>query len=127
MSDSSPIHVILFCHGSSDPLWAKPFRELTKSLQTTYGEDQVHLGFLERSEPDLSTLAAQIAENGPAHIKLLPVFLSAGKHLREDLPPMTENLAKQYQGLTFEILPPVGQQEAFKTMLAQLVGEHLGT
>ena len=125
MNATQSIHVILFCHGSSDPLWAAPFRELTTELQQRYGQDKVHLGFLERSEPDLATLVGQIAESGPGHVKVLPVFLSAGKHLREDVPPMLDKFSEEYQDLTFELLAPVGRQPVFMTMLEDLVGENL--
>ena len=125
MNSTRPTHVILFCHGSSDPLWAAPFRELTVELQKTYGEDKVHLGFLERSEPDLATLVEKIAQSGPGHIKVLPVFLSAGKHLREDVPPMLDSFSKEYQQLTFELLAPVGRQPVFMAMLEELVGQNL--
>ncbi len=125
MDSTRPTHVILFCHGSSDPLWAAPFRELTQELQATYGKDQVHLGFLERSKPDLATLVQKISESGAGHIKVLPVFLSAGKHLREDVPPLLKEFSEKYQELTFELLDPVGRQPVFMTMLEELVGEHL--
>ena len=125
MNKAVSTHVILFCHGSSDPLWAAPFRELTEELQKTYGTDCVHLGFLERSEPDLRTLVAKIAESGPGHVKVLPVFLSAGKHLREDVPPLLEDFSKEYQDLTFELLAPVGRQPVFMNMLESLVADNL--
>ena len=125
MKSTQTTHVILFCHGSSDPLWAAPFRTLTLELQKTYGEDKVHLGFLERSEPDLETLVRKIAKLGAAHLKILPVFLSAGKHLREDVPPLLVEFDKEYQDLTFELLDPVGRQQAFMDMLEHLVGHHL--
>ena len=125
MDSTRPTHVILFCHGSSNPLWAAPFRELTAKLKDKYGQDKVHLGFLELSEPNLDTLVAEIAQLGPGHIKVLPVFLSAGKHLREDVPPMLDGFSKKYQGLTLELLEPVGRQPAFVTMLEDLVGENL--
>ena len=125
MNSTQTTHVILFCHGSSDPLWAAPFRDLTLELQKTYGEDKVHLGFLERSEPDLETLVRQIAKLGAAHVKILPVFLSAGKHLREDVPPLLVKFDQEYQELTFELLDPVGRQQAFMDMLERLVGHHL--
>ena len=125
MNDTQSTHVILFCHGSSDPLWAAPFRELTHQLQETYGQNQVHLGFLERSEPDLSAVVEKIAQLGPGHVKVLPVFLSAGKHLREDVPPLLEDFSKKYQDLTFELMAPVGRQPVFMQMLEDLVGDNL--
>jgi len=126
MSSTRPTHVILFCHGSSDPQWSEPFRVLTRSLQDIYDKNKVHLAFLERCEPSLVTLVEHIAKQGPAHVKILPVFLSSGKHLREDVPPMIKDFNKQYQDLSFETLPPVGQQDAFIKMLETLVGQHLG-
>ena len=125
MKSKQSTHVILFCHGSSNPLWAAPFRELTTELQAKYGANQVHLGFLELSEPNLETLVRKIAQSGPGHVKVLPVFLSAGKHLREDVPPLLVKFGEEYQDLTFELLEPVGRQPAFITMLDGLVGENL--
>ena len=60
MNDTQSTHVILFCHGSSDPSGGA--RELTHQLQETYGQNQVHLGFLERSEPDLQCGGRKIAQ-----------------------------------------------------------------
>ena len=125
MDSTRPTHVILFCHGSSNPLWAAPFRELTTKLKDKYGQDKVHLGFLELNDPNLDTLVAEIAQSGPGHIKVLPVFLSAGKHLREDVPPMLDSFSEKYQGLTLELLEPVGRQPAFVAMLEDLVDQNL--
>ena len=125
MSDTKTTRVVLLLHGSSDPLWAKPFRALIDSLKDAHASDLVHLGFLEKSEPTLPTLVAEISELGPSHIKVLPVFLSAGKHLREDVPPLLADFEKKYQGLTFELLDPVGRQAAFLQMLENLVAKSL--
>ena len=47
------------------------------------------------------------------------------KHLREDVPPMLDAFAKEYQELTFELLAPVGRQPVFMAMLEDLVGQSL--
>lgn len=126
MTHSSTSRVVLLCHGSSDPLWAEPFVALTASLQKVYGSQYVHLAFLERSEPNLATLVEELASLGPAHIRVLPVFLSSGKHLRQDVPPQLDAFAEKYAQLSFELLKPVGLQDSFFKMLEKLVAEALG-
>ena len=105
-------------------LWAAPFRELTHQLQETYGQNQVHLGFLERSEPDLGAVVEKIAQLGPGHVKVLRFFCPRG-NISERTYLLFEDFSKQYQDLTFELMAPVGRQPVFMQMLEDLVGNNL--
>lgn len=94
---------ILLAHGSSDPRWTEPFAlilehvrsHLQKNPQLSKQERRVELAFMELAQPSLSEQATRLAEEGFAHIDVVPLFFAQGRHLREDVPRQLETLQQQ--------------------------------
>ena len=48
------------------------------------------------------------------------MFLGVGKHARDDLPVLMEDLRKAHPGIALELLPAVGEHPALLELLADI-------
>lgn len=104
-----PHGVILFAHGSRDPLWHRPMATLAQRIQQASPHTAVVCAYLELGAPDLPTAAQEMIAQGVRHIRIVPLFLGMGKHAREDLPRILDALRTQHTGTQFELSPAVGE------------------
>ncbi|MFO1398926.1 MAG: CbiX/SirB N-terminal domain-containing protein [Burkholderiales bacterium] len=101
--------VVLFAHGSRDPRWAEPFGRLAERVATTEGAPPVKLAYLDFMTPDLVAAAESLVGQGCSALRIVPVFLGQGGHLREDLPRRVEAVRARFPQVTVELLPAVGE------------------
>src|SRR2546425_10455133 len=101
--------LILFAHGSREPGWAEPFEQLAARVRVTAPEAQVRLAFLELMQPDLAGAAAQLLAAGVDMIRVVPIFLGQGGHLRRDLPLLIDVLRTQFPEAKFGYAPAAGE------------------
>ena len=113
--------LILFAHGSRDPAWRLPFEAMLASVRAASDKTTLcELAYLELMQPDFGSIAADLAAKGVAHIRVLPVFLAAGKHLRTDLPELVQVAITAHPQLSFTVLPPVGESPALHQAIVNL-------
>lgn len=136
-----PTHgVILFAHGSRDPLWRLPIEAVAKRLRQEHPQIPVTCAYLESCEPNLplavETLLQQVAIAPDSiardaysvrarppkgfKIRIVPMFLGMGKHAREDLPAIVQDLRGEHPDVLFEVLPTVGEDARVTALLAQI-------
>jgi len=104
-----PDGVLLFAHGARDPQWAAPFQAIAAQLQAQAPSLQVELAYLELMSPDLPTAAARLAAGGCKRITVVPLFLGSGGHVRQDLPRLLDEVARQYPLVRFEHTAAIGE------------------
>ena len=81
MKHTDPLRgIILFAHGSRDPLWHKPIEAVAALIATQSPATQVVCAYLELSTPDLAAATQTLLDRGVRSITLLPMFLGVGKH-----------------------------------------------
>ncbi len=112
--------VILFAHGSRDPLWRAPVEAVAQAVAQAAQDAHVRCAYLELCEPDLPSAAAELVRDGARHIRVLPLFLGVGRHARHDLPLLLQNLQTEHPGVQFELLPTVGENPRVIALLAEL-------
>lgn len=110
--------VILFGHGSRDPAWRAPMDALARRIGELAPGTPVVCAFLELQAPDFPAAVSQLAEKGAGHITVLPMFLGVGKHAREDLPRLVKAAQAAHPGLSFRVLPSVGERADVLELLA---------
>ena len=84
--------VIVFAHGSRDPLWRQPVEAVARRIAQGDPKARVTCAYLELSEPDLPSAAAALIDGGATRLRVLPLFFGMGKHAREDLPVLMLSL-----------------------------------
>lgn len=126
MTDSpTPKAIVLFAHGSRDPLWHKPMEEVAAHIATLAPQAAVACAYLELSKPDLPTAVQALVASGARHISILPMFLGVGRHAREDLPELVQQLRAAFPAIRFTLKPAIGEDPRLIILLAQLAIESL--
>lgn len=112
--------IVLFGHGSRDPLWHKPIQSVAARIAEVSPQTLVRCAYLELTEPDLPSAAAELLAAGVRHITVVPMFLGVGRHAREDLPKIIEDLSQAHPELTVDCQPAVGEQQVLIELLARM-------
>jgi sirohydrochlorin cobaltochelatase len=110
--------IVLFGHGSRDPLWRKPIEAVAARVHALDGAVAVRCAYLELTEPDLATTVDALLAQGIQSITIVPMFLGVGKHAREDLPALLDSLCKRHPTTNFHLQPSVGERPALIELLA---------
>jgi sirohydrochlorin cobaltochelatase len=101
--------LILFAHGARDPRWGEPFERLLRRVRSMRPEMECRLAYLEIMKPDLGEATGELVALGCADIRLVPVFLGEGGHVRCDLPLLVEELQSKYPSVFITQLPAAGE------------------
>lgn len=112
--------IILFAHGSRDPLWHKPIEAVASQIAMLSPATPVVCAYLELSKPDLPTATLALLNRGVHAVKILPLFLGLGKHAREDLPILVEALQASHPDVQFTLQPAVGEDTRLVRLLADI-------
>lgn len=112
--------VVLFAHGSRDPLWRAPLDAVASQIRAQSPDTQVVCAFLELCAPSLTDAVQTLVTNGATAVRVLPVFFGMGKHAREDLPELLAQLKASHPTLNLTLLPAAGESPELTALLARL-------
>lgn len=115
--------VILFAHGSRDPLWHRPVEAVAARMRALAPHVPVRCAYLELSTPALPDAAAELVAAGATAVRIVPMFLGTGRHAREDLPALVARLRADHPGTTFELPGAVGEDARVIELLATIALE----
>jgi sirohydrochlorin cobaltochelatase len=113
--------VILFGHGSRDPLWRAPMDAVAERVAAK--GITVRCAFLELTPPDLRTSVEELVALGVRQIAVVPMFLGAGRHARDDLPRLVDELKRGHPDLQLDLRMPVGEDPRVLDLLASIASE----
>ena len=99
--------IVLVAHGSRDPEWSLPFERIATSLAQKLPAVSVGLAYLEHG-PSLDEIVTALVAKGVGSIRVVPVFLGQGGHVKDDLPHLLSESARP--GLTLSLDKPIGEQ-----------------
>lgn len=100
--------LIVFGHGSRDPLWAETLEALRERLRSALPDTEVELAYLEFLKPTLAECADALWQRGCGDIAVMPAFVAEGAHLRLELPQLVEQARSGREGLSMWLLPAMG-------------------
>ena len=112
--------IILFAHGSRDPLWHKPIQAVAERISQRSPSTVVRCAYLELTEPDLPNVASALVAEGATSLSVLPMFLGVGRHAREDLPALIQALKTAHPAVDINCQPAVGEQNSLLDLLADI-------
>jgi sirohydrochlorin cobaltochelatase len=101
--------LVLFAHGSREPRWAEPFEAVAAAVRAGAPHADVALAYLELMAPSLADAVAQLVARGCTRIDVVPLFLGAGGHVRQDLPAQLEALRALHPVLRLRLRPAIGE------------------
>jgi sirohydrochlorin cobaltochelatase len=73
--------------------------------------------------PSLPEVLDSLGAGGTASVRVVPVFLAAGGHVKSDLPRLVDATRKKHPRLCVEIDPPVGEQEPVLEAIAAAIAQ----
>lgn len=111
--------VILFAHGSRDERWRAPIEAVARRVAALDPSVGVACAYLELVAPDLLTATAALVGDGARSIRVVPLFLGMGKHVREDLPRLLEGMRMRHPQVTFTLAGAVGEEPEVIELLAR--------
>ena len=112
--------VVLFAHGSRDPLWRAPIEAVATQVRLQSPPTPVVCAYLELCEPSLPDAVQGLVDQGVTHIRLLPLFFGMGKHAREDLPELAQALRTRHPDVALTLLPAAGEHPTLTALLANM-------
>jgi sirohydrochlorin cobaltochelatase len=112
--------IILFSHGSRDPLWRAPIEAVRTHMLSMQADALVACAYLELCEPDLPTVSDALVEKGVTHLTVVPMFLGTGKHAREDLPVLIEAIRTKYPHVVVNVQVAVGENPRMTALMASI-------
>jgi sirohydrochlorin cobaltochelatase len=112
--------IILFAHGSRDALWRRPIEAVADEVKQLSPDTQVACAYLELTQPDLPTTVTALVQTGVNAIRIVPMFLGVGRHAREDLPLLLQDLIIQHPGVTFELRNAIGEEPELTRAMAEI-------
>jgi sirohydrochlorin cobaltochelatase len=112
--------IVLFAHGSRDPEWSRPFERIATSVAGKLPAVSVGLAFLDNG-PSLDEVLAALVAKGAGSIRVVPVFLGQGGHVREDLPRLVKSAASAHPGVNVALEPPIGEQPGVIEAIASAI------
>ena len=113
--------IVLFAHGAREPQWARPFQQLVTELGERLPGERIVLAFLELMQPSLPDCAAALHGEGVRSLRVVPVFLGSGGHLKADLPKIVARLKERYRDLEITVEPPIGEQPEVIAAIARAI------
>lgn len=120
MSNSAgPRARILFAHGSRDPQWKAPIEAVAARLAALAPQEPVVCAYLELTAPDLPTCVGRLLQQGHTELEIVPMFFGVGRHLREDLPGIVEQLRKDHRDAKITLQPAIGEDPEVIDLLAR--------
>ena len=112
--------IVLFAHGSRDPDWARPFEQIAAAIARKLPAATVVLAFLEHG-PSLNEALAALGAKGAASVRVVPVFLGQGGHVKADLPRLVAQARAMHPGLQVSLDPVIGEQARIVEAIAEVI------
>jgi len=88
--------IILLAHGSSASQASSGIRNAANRLSNHHDAYRFHAAFLEREEPSMEHIAEQLCRQGITNIGVVPLFLSQGGHVQQDIPKRLDAIRQRF-------------------------------
>ncbi len=115
--------IVLFAHGSRDPLWCRPVEAVARRVHEVEPTALVRCAYLELMDPDLPMAVRGLVAAGARDVRVVPMFLGVGRHAREDLPALVAALALEHPKISFQLQQAIGEDLRMVELMAAIALE----
>jgi sirohydrochlorin cobaltochelatase len=112
------VGIVLFAHGSRDPEWSRPFESIAERLSKKF---LVRVAYLELMRPSLGEAVAALAAEGAKTIRVVPLFLGPGGHVKDDLPRLVAAARAGHSQVEIALEKPIGEQPKVIEAIAEAI------
>lgn len=115
--------LLLVAHGSRRQASNDEVRQLTAKLKQKAGSrfTAVECAFLELAEPSIPDGIECCIRQGAQVVEVLPYFLSAGRHVSEDIPEQVEIKRREHPDIDIRLSRYLGEANVIPDVLLSLV------
>ncbi len=99
---------LLIAHGSRRAEANADLVQLAELVRASGRFEIVEIAYLELAEPDIPAGATRCVERGATEVRMLPYFLSMGRHVAEDLDGYRQDFTAKHANVKFTLCPPLG-------------------
>ena len=105
--------LVIVAHGSRRQASNDEVRTLSNEMTGIIANDFpiVETGFLELAEPFIPDAIENCIKRGATDVCVVPYFLSAGRHVIEDVPGEVDKAQQANPDIKMEVLPHIGGSE----------------
>lgn len=122
MADSA---VLLVAHGSRVAESNAEIEALSERLAGILVPVRtVRHAYLELAEPSIGEAIDALVGNGVVDIVVIPYFLAAGRHVREDIPAIVRAARERHPGLQIAMTDHFGARDRVLEVLSAMVADH---
>ncbi|MFC4766363.1 sirohydrochlorin chelatase [Effusibacillus consociatus] len=100
--------VVLVAHGSREPSANEELVRIAELLNQDPDYQIVQPAYLELAEPDIPTGIDLCVKKGADRVIVVPYFLLAGSHVREDLPRLVADASARHPGIPIRLVESLG-------------------
>lgn len=114
--------LLIIAHGSRRQASNDEVRDLTARIKASIGSDigYVDCAFLELAEPSIPDGIESCIQQGASEVVIVPYFLSAGRHVIEDIPAEIAPKIEQYPEVKMTVTSHLGAMEGIPQLLTSL-------
>ena len=113
--------LVMIAHGSRRQASNHEVMDLSCRLQRS-ASDRFQLfetGFLEIANPSIPEAIESCIHKGATCITVVPYFLSAGRHVVEDIPGIIEPLAQKHKAVRIHVTEHVGASDSMVRLILE--------
>ena len=114
--------LLLVAHGSRREPSNEEVRDVARSLSEQVKDQyaKTECAFLELANPSIPEGIEELIRAGSKEVIILPYFLSAGRHVHEDVPDIVQAKQKENPDIKITIAPYLGEADQVIDVLAML-------
>jgi sirohydrochlorin cobaltochelatase len=113
--------VVLLAHGARDARWMEPFYRMRDALGPQLAPAAVHVAFMEFTAPTFEDAVHAIRQAKGSRVLVVPVFLSGGGHVAQDIPKVVGPVAQKNPDLKFVTSGALGEEPEVAQGMAHAV------
>ena len=97
-----------------------PIESVAADILARQPHTSVRCAYLELCAPSLPDAAAELIAGGARQVRIFPLFFGVGKHAREDLPLLINQIKAAHPGVDVELLPAAGEYPQLTSLMADI-------
>ena len=119
MTENGKRALLVVAHGSRRNASNDEIRHLARQLEESESNDfdMVMAAFLELAEPSIPNGIEQCIQGGASEVIVFPYFLSAGRHVTQDIPAEVETKQQQHASISITIAEYLGASAGMPGMI----------
>jgi sirohydrochlorin ferrochelatase len=115
--------LVLIAHGSRREVSNDDVVTLSKAVAEDMKDEYpiIQAGFLELARPSISEVIGNCVRLGATEIFVVPLFLSKGRHVYEDVPGEVNKARHIHGEIAIIVTPHIGESLKLKDLIRELV------